>query len=228
MIQQGTSGLIPVRQFDNAEEYMAFIRRRHLEKKQETLRILRARKQQEIEAEKSARWAEGAAERARQRAEEERVRVLKEKMARELNSLRQAEAMQRKIEEARNKALEENLLGAANQMYDTMPREVALYLEALPGQSMARITRRICKATKVLPSEIVGRSRLPRIVFARQAVCYWTLRLTSMTFKNVGRKLNRDHTTALHGGVKYPEKRAKQGRYLPPLKSRAHDWNRKT
>lgn len=77
------------------------------------------------------------------------------------------------------------------------------------------IVRRICKALKVTRKQIISEGRATHIVFARQAIYYWSRRLSALSYPQIGKEVgNRDHTTVLHGVALYPMKRAKQGRTL--------------
>jgi len=77
------------------------------------------------------------------------------------------------------------------------------------------ILRRISLATGIKPYEIMGSSRSRHVVFARQAVMYWAVRLSGRSLPEIGRALGgRDHTSIIHGSLAYPAKRAAQGRTL--------------
>ena len=77
------------------------------------------------------------------------------------------------------------------------------------------IERRACRVFKVSVSEIRSNRRSRPIVFARQFVMYWAVRLTRLSLPQIGRLMGgRDHTTCLHGKREYPKKRAQMGRYL--------------
>lgn len=79
----------------------------------------------------------------------------------------------------------------------------------------ARIERRICAAFHVSPAEIRSHRKNKHIVFARQAVMYWTVRLTGFSYPEIGKLMGgRDHTTIMHGAKAYCQKRKKMGRYL--------------
>lgn len=85
--------------------------------------------------------------------------------------------------------------------------------------SMAMVIIRICRILKVSKAELLSDRRHKELVFARQAVMYWTLRLTGLSLPEIGKRLgDRDHTTVLHGGRAYRAKRAKQGRILRPAR----------
>lgn len=62
--------------------------------------------------------------------------------------------------------------------------------------------------------EIVSQSRARKLVMARQFVMYWAWRRSGLSMPQIGRRLNRDHTTILAGIRAYPMKRAQQGRTL--------------
>jgi chromosomal replication initiation ATPase DnaA len=79
----------------------------------------------------------------------------------------------------------------------------------------ASLEARACRVFHVKPSQIRSNRRHREIVFARQFVMYWAVRLTKLSLPQIGRLMGgRDHTTVLHGKSIYPEKRAKMGRNL--------------
>jgi chromosomal replication initiation ATPase DnaA len=78
-----------------------------------------------------------------------------------------------------------------------------------------QIVRRICKATGFTREQIASNDRHRPLAEARQAIFYWTRRLTDYSYPEIGRRLGGfDHTTALHAVRVYPQKRAKKGRTL--------------
>lgn len=82
----------------------------------------------------------------------------------------------------------------------------------------ALIEKRICRALKITRADILSTSRKTALVFARQAIMYWTCRLTERTLPEIGRLMGGfDHTTILHGRRVYPKKRAKMSRNLRAL-----------
>jgi chromosomal replication initiation ATPase DnaA len=77
------------------------------------------------------------------------------------------------------------------------------------------IEKRLCGAFKITKAELRSKRRSREIVLARQAVMYWTCRLTQRSLPEIGRMMGgKDHTTILHGRDAYPTKRAKMGRNL--------------
>lgn len=81
------------------------------------------------------------------------------------------------------------------------------------------IERRACLLFHVKPSEVRSNRRAQSIVFVRQFIAYWACRLTPLSLPQIGRLMGgRDHTTCLHHKRKYPDKRAKMGRYLRPAR----------
>ncbi len=76
------------------------------------------------------------------------------------------------------------------------------------------IIRRICKVLAVNPGLIFGVSRTKRVAFARQAVMYWLARQTLESIAGIGRGLDKDHTSVLHGMKAYVQKRKAMGRHL--------------
>lgn len=86
------------------------------------------------------------------------------------------------------------------------------------GKSFNRIAGRICKATGIFPSEILSNRRNVQVTVARQAIVYWLCRMTPLTLPQIGRIMNRDHTTILYAKNAYVAKRAKMGRTLRPVR----------
>lgn len=75
------------------------------------------------------------------------------------------------------------------------------------------IERRIAAATGIPIKDIRGKRRSKALVFARQAISYWSIRLTDLSYPQIGRLMGgRDHTTILHGVKAYARKRASQGK----------------
>ena len=84
---------------------------------------------------------------------------------------------------------------------------------------IATIVRRICGAFRVSPCDVLSRSRRVDLIMPRQAVYYWTLRLTPLGCTEIGRKLGgRDHSTIIYGVRNYREKRQYAGRFLRPVR----------
>lgn len=84
------------------------------------------------------------------------------------------------------------------------------------------IERRICRVFGFKPSDIAAKRRHKRLVFARQAIAYWSTRRTILSSPEIGRKMGHgerifDHTTILHSKKRYVEERAKMGRTLRPV-----------
>lgn len=84
----------------------------------------------------------------------------------------------------------------------------------------ATIARRICRVFHVKKDELLSHRRDRRIMFARQAIMYWSCRLTSTSMPMIARLMHRDHTTVIHGRHAYVEKRARMGRTLRALDRR--------
>lgn len=81
--------------------------------------------------------------------------------------------------------------------------------------TVADIERKAIKVFGVLKKDLHGNRRYREIVFARQFVMYWAVRLTPLSLPQIGRLMgDRDHTTVLHGSNSYPEKRAAMARNL--------------
>lgn len=121
---------------------------------------------------------------------------------------------------ARHSEAWQKALNEANELI-RMGREAAHRLRLLENSSagyrpsLDTIERRICRALNVTRQDIRSDHRSRSIVLARFAVAYWACRLTRLSTPEIGRRLGgRDHTTILHARNTYPDKRARQGRFL--------------
>lgn len=70
---------------------------------------------------------------------------------------------------------------------------------ALTPERIARAALAAGRAFDVPPRTIIGRRRLPAIVRARLALYAALYRACETSYKQIGRLLNRDHTTVLYG-----------------------------
>lgn len=115
---------------------------------------------------------------------------------------------------AANQALRDfhALWDAQNNVNDSCMRNVPHPMK------MAEVIRRILKATKISREDLFSARRTVKIAFVRQAVFYWAVRRTAMSYARIGDKLGRDHTVVLHGVGAYVKKRADQGRRLRALR----------
>lgn len=117
---------------------------------------------------------------------------------------------------ARERIRQDRLL--ANELV-ARGRATALRLRMAEGgiyrASYYDIEVRVCRALKVRRDELYSDRRHRKVVLARHAIMYWACRLTLMSLPEIGRKMGgKDHTTVLHARNTYPDKRAKQGRFL--------------
>jgi chromosomal replication initiation ATPase DnaA len=81
----------------------------------------------------------------------------------------------------------------------------------LPIRSTARelIIQQVCRAHGLPVPWVLGKSRVQRIVRARQEIM-WKLNLLGLSMPQIGKRLNRDHTTVLHG-IRKHQKRIEEG-----------------
>ncbi len=56
----------------------------------------------------------------------------------------------------------------------------------------------ICKVAELTSKELRGRQRARHIVRARQVACFLMSRLSTRSLMEIGRFINRDHTTVMH------------------------------
>lgn len=81
--------------------------------------------------------------------------------------------------------------------------------------SLSEIERRACRVFGVTKSELHSNRRIREIVFARQFVMYWAVRLTLLSYPQIGKLMGgRDHTTCIAGKRAYAKKRLLMGRFL--------------
>ena len=81
--------------------------------------------------------------------------------------------------------------------------------------TVASIMQKICKATRYSVNDVKSQRRCRELVLIRQAVMYWSMRLTACSLPVIGKAIGgRDHTTVLSGKRAYVRKRAAMGRKL--------------
>lgn len=178
----------------------AFVRRVREKRKREAEAL--ARKAKEIEQAAAKRRLREGIEAARRAAMAER----REARAREMKAM---EAELERLEEIAERKME------AIRTIDRANEALSRLRGGNGWGTMSRVVSRICRATGVTRGELLSDRRNKEVVFARQAVFYWSQRLTKMSLPEIGRRMGgRDHTTVLHGARTYPQKRAKMGRHL--------------
>lgn len=84
--------------------------------------------------------------------------------------------------------------------------------------TLAEVIRRLCKVFGVSKAELHGTRSGGKVLLCRQAIYYWAARRTGKSSTQIGKALQRDHSTVLHGMETYPRKRAQHGRTLRALR----------
>ena len=106
------------------------------------------------------------------------------------------------INNMRRKQREEAELKADIKRKETMARlahEIELRASMLKIQTPWRtILNEVAKRHMISPKDILSNSRRNFIVVARQEVCWRLHKELKMSLPQIGRRLNRDHTTILH------------------------------
>ena len=97
--------------------------------------------------------------------------------------------------------------------FDAIPAVLETVAD-LPEPSMRDLLEAVVSVTGVSSLCIKSPRRYVRIVRARMILIYLARSMTSKSFPQIGKFLNRDHTTALHGFKKVDESR---DRYEPEL-----------
>lgn len=126
-----------------------------------------------------------------------------------LRKQREAELL---VELGRRKRIADEAVSRANHVLRAMNLEEGF-------DSYSNIFKRLCRVFNVTPAEMISSRRARNLIFARQAIMYWAYRRTTMSLPQIGKRLQRDHTTVLHGKDAYVQKRAEMGRKLKSFAS---------
>lgn len=77
---------------------------------------------------------------------------------------------------------------------------------------LKRILKAVSEVTLISEQDILTKSRLKEIVFARHLYCYFSCEKTRYSLKSIGKLINRDHASVIHGNKRiiyeleyYPE-----------------------
>jgi chromosomal replication initiation ATPase DnaA len=62
-----------------------------------------------------------------------------------------------------------------------------------------KIIDEVCKARRISENDLLSRRRTDEYVRVRHEICYRLKRETSLSLPQIGRMLNRDHTSVIHG-----------------------------
>lgn len=65
------------------------------------------------------------------------------------------------------------------------------------------IIEAICTHYRIDEAKVYARTRKENVVMARQAIIFTLVKLTGMTFMAAGKKLFRDHSTAIHSCTRF-------------------------
>lgn len=197
------SDTIQVQQFTDPQEYL-----RYLAQRKNTLRgeakVVNIAHQKKMKALDD--------EEAKRQAEQAVINAEISALEKEVRSLEKLNKLRREIIQKREEAED-------------------VELQTLP-YSMSRIMAKFCRLFKVKPTELTGRRNNARVVFVRQAIIYWTIRMTGMSYPAIAMKMGgRDHTVMLHAAAIYPFKRKQMGRTIRAVnnyKARpvTHAWMR--
>lgn len=131
--------------------------------------------------------------------------------------LRQQRAARDEAERVRQAALRASIMADQRKEANEAIRRAneALRKFNSTGRSIEQITFSICTVFKISRSELLSNRRNRHVVLARQAIMYWSMRLSKLSSPEIGRRLGgMDHTTVLHGKDAYVEKRKAMGRNL--------------
>jgi hypothetical protein len=72
------------------------------------------------------------------------------------------------------------------------------------------ILRETCAKYKIHPEEVLGKSRESPLIYCRREVYYRLRTELGMSLNQIGLKLNKDHTSVLHGVREYAKALGKQ------------------
>ena len=73
------------------------------------------------------------------------------------------------------------------------------------NKELTEILQKVCDASGIMPHDIIAITRKREIVIARQLFCYITIKYFSYTLVQVGRFLNRHHSTVIHSVNAYTD-----------------------
>jgi len=72
-------------------------------------------------------------------------------------------------------------------------------------KELTEILQKVCDASGIMPHDIIAITRKREIVIARQLFCYITIKYFNYTLVQVGRFLNRHHSTVIHSVNAYTD-----------------------
>lgn len=159
---------------------------------------------------------------------EEQVRVI-DLIAKRREEMRKAmeadeqRLVELKAEQARIKAEVDAMIAAGNEALRNLQEQWAID-QRRERRKISRtvaapltidtVMRRICRVLKMNVNDVLSDRKSREVTFCRQAICYWASRRTAHSLPVIGRRLNRDHTTVMHGRDMYIQKRERMGRHL--------------
>ena len=73
------------------------------------------------------------------------------------------------------------------------------------NKELLEILQKVCDASGIIPHDILSKTRKREVVIARQLFCYLTMTFYNYTLVQVGRFLNRDHSTVIHSVNAYTD-----------------------
>ena len=73
------------------------------------------------------------------------------------------------------------------------------------NKELTEILQKVCDASGIMPHDIIAITRKREIVIARQLFCYITIKYFNYTLVQVGRFLNRHHSTVIHSVNAYTD-----------------------
>lgn len=73
------------------------------------------------------------------------------------------------------------------------------------NKELLEILQKVCDASGIMPHDILSKTRKREVVIARQLFCYLTMTYYNYTLVQVGRFLNRDHSTVIHSVNAYTD-----------------------
>lgn len=127
----------------------------------------------------------------------------------------------KRAEEKRRAALELEMKKRRDEIEQRIKAENAknLLLQGIKRTTYQTIEYRICTALKITRTQIRSDRKKREIVLARQAIMYWSTRLTSLSYPKIGQLMGgRDHTTIIHGVNAYQKKRKDMNRHLSEVR----------
>lgn len=97
--------------------------------------------------------------------------------------------------------------------------DAAIAKKIADHEECRRILKAVAKVYRVNPRSLIGHSRILHLAMARQIAFYLARERTTLSFPELGRFFNHDHTTVLHGYKRIKERMGQQPAFAKQVDS---------